>query len=169
MKKESENFLDGASSVRPARKEDVDEIIAMVRELAEFERLGHEMVATAEDYERALFGEPPEAGALVAEIEGRPVGCAIYHTTFSTFVGRSGIWLEDLYVRPGFRRRGIGKSLLKAVGDVARERGAGRYEWTVLDWNRNAIELYEKMGGRILDEWRTVRLEREGIEQLSEK
>lgn len=162
-------FLQNDLEIHPARREDIPVILEMVLELAEFEKLAHELVATREDYERALFGDPAAAEALLAEVGGEPVGYAIFFSTFSTFVGRPGIWLEDLYVRPGFRRKGIGKTLLQAVGKVAEERGAGRYEWNVLDWNRNAIDLYEKMGGRILTDWRTVRLDREGIERLPEK
>ena len=92
-----------------------------------------------------------------------------HFSTFSTFVGRAGIWLEDLYVRPDFRKAGIGKKLLKAVGRIAEERNAGRYEWCVLDWNQNAIDLYTQVGGEILDEWRIVRLDRTAIEALPAK
>lgn len=155
--------------IRAAREGDICDILNMVRELAEFERLLDQVVATEEDYRKSLFGENSAAEALVAESEDGLIGYAIFFSTFSTFVGRAGIWLEDLYVRPAFRKKGIGKQLLKAVGRIAEERNAGRYEWSVLDWNRNAIDLYENMGGRILDEWRIVRLDRNGIADLKEK
>ncbi|MAS93583.1 MAG: N-acetyltransferase [Verrucomicrobiales bacterium] len=155
--------------IRAAREGDICDILNMVRELAEFERLLDQVVATEEDYRKSLFGENSAAEALVAESEDGLIGYAIFFSTFSTFVGRAGIWLEDLYVRPAFRKKGIGKQLLKAVGRIAEERNAGRYEWSVLDWNRNAIDLYENMGGQILDEWRIVRLDRSGIADLKEK
>ena len=155
--------------IREAVREDIPEILGMVRELAEFEELSDQVVATKEDYEESLFGVAPVAEALVAEVGGDIVGYAIFFSTFSTFVGRAGIWLEDLYVRAPFRKRGLGRKLLKAVGSVAGERNAGRYEWSVLDWNQNAIDLYTQVGGDILDEWRIVRLDREAIERLPEK
>ena len=105
----------------------------------------------------------------MAEGENGLVGYAIFFSTFSTFIGRAGIWLEDLYVKPDFRGLGLGKALLKAVGEIAAERNAGRYEWCVLDWNRNAIDLYERVGGEILQEWRIVRLDQQGIRALPDK
>lgn len=155
--------------IRPAVPDDVPALLAMVRELAEFERLSHQVVATEADYLESLFGDRPAAEALVAEAEGEPAGYAIFFPTFSTFLGRAGIWLEDLYVRPPHRGRGYGKALLKAVGAVARDRGAGRCEWSVLDWNRQAIGLYERIGGEILDEWRIVRLDRDRLRRLSDR
>jgi GNAT superfamily N-acetyltransferase len=165
MKKSSENSF----TIRFAGKEDVPEVVEMVRELAEFEKLLDKMVATVADYEESLFGERPAAEALVAETEEGLVGYAIFFSTFSTFVGRAGIWLEDLYVRPSARNLGIGKKLLKKVGRIAGERNAGRYEWCVLDWNQNAIDLYTRVGGEILEEWKIVRLEKEGIRRLPEQ
>lgn len=141
----------------------------MVAELAEFEDLTDQLVATEEDYQKSLFGPVPVAEALVAEREGGLIGYAIFFSTFSTFIGKAGIWLEDLYVKEAFRHQGVGKSLLKALGKMAQERGAGRYEWCVLDWNQNAIDLYQQVGGEILEEWRIVRMDRKGIENLPEK
>lgn len=155
--------------IRDAAPTDVSEILALVAELAEFEHLSHALIATEEDYQKSLFGKNPAAEALVAEVQGKIVGYAIFFSTFSTFIGRAGIWLEDLYVQEAYRKQGIGKRLLKAVGEKARERNAGRYEWCVLDWNKNAIQLYEQVGGEILDEWRIVRMDRKGIEALPEK
>ncbi len=155
--------------IRPATPDDVAGILKMVAELAEFEDLTDQLVATEADYQKSLFGPVPVAEALVAEQDGALIGYAIFFSTFSTFIGKAGIWLEDLYVRESFRHRGVGKNLLKALGKIAQERDAGRYEWCVLDWNQNAIDLYEQVGGEILEEWRTVRLDRKGIENLSEK
>ncbi len=155
--------------IREADSSDVPGILEMVAELAEFEELSDQLVATEADYQESLFGENPAAEALVATVSGDLVGYAIFFSTFSTFVGRAGIWLEDLYVRPDYRKLGIGKKLLKAVGAIAEERAAGRYEWCVLDWNQNAIDLYTQVGGEILEEWRIVRLDRAAIEALPGK
>jgi GNAT superfamily N-acetyltransferase len=155
--------------IRKARPDDVSAMLEMVSELAEFEKMSDEMIATEEAYQESFFGESPVAEALVAEIDGTLIGYAIFFSTFSSFVGRAGIWLEDLYVKPEFRKRGIGRGLLKFVGRLAEERNAGRYEWCVLDWNQNAIDLYTQVGGDILAEWRIVRLDRAAIEALPEK
>lgn len=148
--------------VRPARPGDVGEIHAMIGELADFEKLRDQFEATVDDLTGSFFGETPVAGALVAEETsgGRLVGYAIWFTTFSSFLGKPGLWLEDLYVRPVWRGRGAGKRLLTAVGDIARERG-GRYEWCVLDWNQRAIDFYEASGATVLPDWRIVRSNRE--------
>ncbi len=154
--------------VRSARREDLAELLVMIRELAEFEHLLDTVTATEADYESHLFGERPAAEALIAEVDGSPCGYAILFTSFSTFAGRPGIWLEDLYVRPPHRGRGLGKRLLRAVATIALERGAGRCEWTVLDWNRNAIELYEKIGATVLPDWRIVRINPGGLRHFLE-
>lgn len=146
---------------------DLPALLEMIRELAEFENLSHQVTADEEDFRQALFGGRPAAEALICDHGGDPAGYAIFFSTFSTFLGKAGIWLEDVYVRPSFRRQGLGTSLLREVAAIARERGAGRLEWCVLDWNRNAIDLYEKIGGEILDEWRIVRLESQGIATLA--
>jgi GNAT superfamily N-acetyltransferase len=157
------------TSIRPLLLVEIPELLDMIRELADFEQLSHEVTATVADYERALFGDSPSACALLAEQEGILVGYAIHFSTFSSFLGKEGVWLEDLYVRPDYRGQGIGKALLKAVGRIAAERGAGRYEWSVLDWNTNAIELYKRMGGRIMNEWRIVRLSGNELSELPNK
>ena len=160
---------DFPATIRPATPEDVPAIHAMILDLAVYEKLEHEFVATVEDLAASFFGQEPAAESLVAEVErGEPIGYAIFFKTFSTFLAKPGLWLEDLYVKPEYRGRGIGKGLLLAVGDIAKERGSGRYEWNVLDWNQRAIEVYEKAGARILSDWRVVRLDREGIENLGE-
>ncbi len=156
-------------TIRPARPNDIPALLGMIRELADFENLSDQVVATAADYQESLFGEKPAAEALIAEVDSEPVAYAIFFRTFSTFLGKAGLWLEDLYVKPDFRKRGIGKTLLRHGAEIALNDNAGRYEWCVLDWNQNAIELYEKSGGEILQEWRIVRMERESIEKLSGK
>ncbi|MBL9160181.1 MAG: GNAT family N-acetyltransferase [Verrucomicrobiales bacterium] len=161
-------FSQDSFQIRPVSPEDLPELLAMIRELADFERLTHLVTATEADYHESLFGETPAAEALLAEENGRPVGYAVYFSTFSTFVGRAGVWLEDLYVRPDHRGKGYGKALLKAVGAIAHERGAGRYEWTVLDWNQQAIDLYERAGGEILPEWRIVRMDGDRLRAFAE-
>lgn len=159
--------MDGVT-VRGATPADVGEVHAMMRELAVFEELSGSFEATVADLERHLFGDRPAAGALVAEAAGVGlIGYAVHFPTFSSFAGRPGLWLEDLYVRPEWRGRGAGRALLDAVVDVARERGCGRCEWSVLDWNRRAIGFYESVGGRILGDWRIVRLDRAALERLT--
>lgn len=161
-------FSKDSFQIRPVLPTDLPELLKMIRELAEFERLTHLVTATEADYHESLFGESPAAEALLAEENGVAVGYAVYFSTFSTFVGRAGLWLEDLYVRPDHRGKGYGKSLLKAVGAIAHERGAGRYEWTVLDWNQRAIDLYERAGGEILPEWRIVRMDGDRLRAFAE-
>ena len=154
-------------TIRPARPDDIPALLGMIRELADFENLSDQVVATEEDYQESLFGEKPAAEALIAKVDDEPVGYAIFFRTFSTFIGKAGLWLEDLYVKPGFRKNSIGKTLLRSGAAMARDEKAGRYEWCVLDWNQNAIDLYKKAGGEIMDEWRIVRMGKEGIEKLS--
>ena len=142
-----------ALSIRPAIKSDCSLILEFVRELAEYERLSHEVIATVEDYERQLFGARPAAEVLIAETDGVAVGFALYFTNFSTFLGRPGIYLEDLFVRPKFRGRGYGKALLSHLGKLALERNCGRVEWAVLDWNQPAIDFYQSLGAKLLKDW----------------
>ena len=144
--------------IRIAEPDDVDMIIAFIRELAEFEKLSHEVVVEKTNLSDALFGENPVAEVLIAESEREPVGFALYFRTFSTFLGRPGLYLEDLYVRPKHRGRGIGKRLLEGLAQVANERGYGRVEWAVLNWNQSAIDFYERMGAVSMSEWTTYRL-----------
>ncbi|MCB1233888.1 MAG: GNAT family N-acetyltransferase [Verrucomicrobiae bacterium] len=159
--------------VRPVEPRDIAEVHAMIGELAAFEKLGDAFVAAPADFERYLCGGGGDgsrpAEGLVAETgEGELVGYAILFSTFSTFLGKPGLWLEDLYVRPAWRGRGIGKALLAAGADLARARGCGRYEWTVLDWNVDAIAFYESKGARILPEWRIARVEGGGIDRIAD-
>ena len=155
--------------IRPAGPEDVGLVLRFVRELAEYERLADQARATEEDYRTSLFGERPAAEVLIAEFADEPVGFALFFQNFSTFVGRPGIFLEDLYVRPEARGRGIGKALLEELVRLAYERGCGRVEWAVLDWNEPAIKFYESLGARMMKDWRIFRLDRAAIEDIARK
>ncbi len=151
-----------ASRLRPATPADLASVVALIGELAEFERLTHLLQVTPESLHPHLFGERPVAECLVAEVDGDAgaavVGFALFFTNFSTFLGKPGLYLEDLYVRPAFRGRGIGRALLERLGALAVERGCGRFEWSVLDWNVDAIGFYEKMGAAVLPDWRICRV-----------
>jgi GNAT superfamily N-acetyltransferase len=136
-------------SIRDARPDDLDEIIALVHELAEYERVPDEVVLNRDEVAHHLFGVEAVARALIAEHDGAVAGMALYFRTFSTWLGRDGIWLEDLFVRPEFRRRGMGRALLDAV----RARTSGRVDWAVLDWNEPAHAFYRSIGAAPLDEW----------------
>ncbi|MEM9281098.1 MAG: GNAT family N-acetyltransferase [Verrucomicrobiota bacterium] len=161
------SFSNSETTIRPLEKGDLAGVLEMVRELAAFEHLSDQAVATKADYEEAFFGDSPTAEALVAEKNEGLVGYAIFFRTFSSFVGKPGLWLEDLYVRPDHRRVGIGKELLKTGARIAAERGYGRYEWAVLDWNQTAISVYTSVGGELLDEWRIVRMNRAALENFT--
>ncbi len=152
--------------MRPAEKRDVGVIMGFIKELAEYEGLAHEVVADELSLERSLFGEHPVAEALIAEFETTPIGFALYFPTFSTFVGRPGLYLEDLYVRPNMRGKGVGTLLLQHVARLARERGCGRLEWSVLNWNQPAIRFYEALGARAMDDWTVYRLTDDHLSKL---
>ena len=153
-------------SIRRAERGDVAELLAMIRELAAYERLADQVVDDEERLEQTLF-ELGAAEALIAEVEGRPVGYAIYFTTFSTFLCRPGLWCEDIFVRPQWRGDGIGRALFAAVAAVAAERGYGRLDWVVLDWNEPAIGFYEGLGASHLSDWRTMRLEGDRLQRVA--
>ena len=160
--------MQNSFTVRPAERGDVAAILAMIRELAEFEHLTHLCTATAEQLERELFGENTTAEALIAASGDEPVGYAIYFHNFSTFLGRKGLYLEDLYVRPAQRHRGCGRALLIAVARIAAERGCARFEWMALDWNTTAIDFYEKLGASQMAEWRLLRVTGDALRKLAE-
>jgi GNAT superfamily N-acetyltransferase len=145
-------------TIRPAGRADVPLVLTLIRELAEYERMVDEVVATEELVGAALFGERPVAEAAIAELDGEPVGFALFFHNFSTFLGKQGLYLEDLFVVPEWRGRGVGKQLLAHVASIAESRQCGRLEWTVLDWNESAIAFYRRMGAHVLDEWRICRL-----------
>jgi GNAT superfamily N-acetyltransferase len=154
--------------IRPATEADVAAILGFVRELAEYEKLAHAAVATEDMIARGLFGPRPYAEALIAELDGTPVGFALYFHTFSTFVGKPGLYLEDIFVRPAHRRQGIGLGLLRELAKIALRRDCGRLEWAVLDWNEPAIRFYRhKLGARAMDDWTTQRLDRDAIAALA--
>jgi len=144
--------------IRPATPADVPAILALIRELAAYEKLSRACIATEELLGTHLFGPERAAEALVAEEDGGVVGYAVFFKTFSTFLGRPGIYLEDIYVQPGRRRKGIGKALLREVARMAAVRGYGRVEWSVLDWNVPSIEFYKALGAVGLEEWTMMRL-----------
>jgi GNAT superfamily N-acetyltransferase len=154
-------------SIRPATPADVGAIFALMYELAEFEKLTHLFVATTEGVHDALFGARPSAEALVAEQDGEVVSYALFFHNFSTFLGKRGLYLEDLYVRPSLRGSGLGTMMLKALAQLAVERQCGRFEWSVLDWNQNAIDFYEKMGATVLPDWRIVRITGDALDTLA--
>ncbi len=145
-------------SLRAAKERDVGVILGFIKELADFERLSHEVVATEAMLARHLFGDRPVAEAIVAEFDGAPVGFALFFHSFSTFLGKPGLYLEDLFVTPSLRGKGIGRALLRRVSKLALERDCGRVEWAVLDWNEPAIKFYEKIGAAPMVEWSTYRL-----------
>lgn len=155
--------------ITPATEEDAPLILWFIKELAEYERLPHEVVATEESLRSSLFGERSAAEVLFGRLDGEPAGFALFFHSFSTFLGRPGIYLEDLYVRPEFRGRGVGKALLFYLAGLARERGCGRLEWSVLDWNESAIGFYRSLGAVPMDEWTVFRVSGEALDLLSEE
>ena len=156
-----------AFDIRPARRADVPAILGMIRALAEYEKLAHLCVATEADVENALFGRGPATEVLIAWKDGEAAAFALFFHTFSTFLGRPGLWLEDLFVEPAHRRQGCARALLRALAGIACARGCGRFEWAVLDWNTRAIGLYEALGASVLPDWRIVRMVGPALEKLA--
>jgi GNAT superfamily N-acetyltransferase len=155
------------TTIRKAKKADVPQILAFIRGLADYEHLSHLAQASEADLERDGFGPRPFFECLIAEHDGQPAGFALYFFNYSTFAGRPGVYLEDLFVYPELRGRGIGKALLCRIAAVAVENGCARFEWSVLDWNQPAIDFYSSVGGQFMDEWRLVRLAGNALEQLA--
>ena len=154
--------------IRPARVEDVPIILKLIRDLATYERAPKEVTATEEQLVDVLFGEKPVAEVLLA-FEGKsPVGFAVFFHNFSTWLGRPGLYLEDLFVKPEKRGKGYGRALLVDLAKIARDRGCGRMEWAVLNWNDPAIQFYRKLGATPMDEWTVFRLTRDGIARLAQ-
>ena len=145
-------------TLRPATPADLPAIVGLIRELAEFEKLAHLVQVTPESLAPHLFGDKPVAEAVVGVVGGEVVAFALYFTNFSTFLGKPGLYLEDLYVQPAHRGTGLGKALLHHLGALAVARGCGRFEWSVLDWNAHAIRFYESMGATVMPDWRICRL-----------
>ena len=154
-------------SITAASKADVPLILSLINELADYERLRHEAVATEASLSEALFGSKPGAEAVIARVGAEPAGFALFFHNFSTFLGRRGLYLEDLFVRPSFRGRAIGKSLLGYLAALAVERGCGRFEWQVLDWNKSARDFYERLGAQANPTWINYRMTGEALQRLA--
>ena len=152
----------------PATERDIPLVLSFIRKLAEYEKLSHQVVATEDLLREGLFGPRPVAEVVLAYLDSQPVGFALFFHNFSTFVGRPGVYLEDLFVEPAHRGGGVGKALLAHVANLAVERGCGRFEWAVLDWNTPAIDFYAAMGAEFLDEWRNVRVTGDALKKLAE-
>lgn len=153
--------------IRPATEDDVPLILQFIRELAAYERLSREVVATEEMLRESLFGERRVAEVLLSYSGDESAGFALFFHNFSTFLGRPGIYLEDLYVRPEFRGAGIGKALLTRLAELAEERGCGRLEWSVLDWNEPAIGFYGSIGAEAMDDWTVYRVSGDALKRLA--
>lgn len=153
--------------LRDAAARDCPLILELIRELAAYEKLEHEVTATARILEESLFGKTPGARAVIAELEGEPVGYALFFRNFSTFTGRPGIYLEDIYVRPAARGRGCGGRMLAYIARLAVDLGCARVEWSVLDWNEPSIRFYRSIGAAPMDGWTVQRLDGEALERLA--
>lgn len=153
-------------SIRPASAADLPLIAQLIRDLAEYERLAHEVRFDDEVLRTKLFGPRPYAEVVIGEIDGHPQGFALFFHNFSTFEGRPGIYLEDLFVRPEARGSGLGKALLSHLAALAVERDCARLEWSVLDWNEPAIGFYKKLGARLMDDWTVMRVDGDALAQL---
>ena len=154
-------------AIRPATDSDVPLILELIRELAEYERLRDSVVADGATLTASLFGDKPDAEVVIAEWRGEPAGFALYFHNFSTFVGRKGLYLEDLFVRPQFRGHGIGRVLMRYLAQLALERNCGRFEWAVLEWNEPAIRFYRAIGAQGIDDWRIQRMTGPAIKKLA--
>jgi len=152
--------------IRAAGPDDVPVLLEFIQGLAEYEKRGHEVTATVERLRESLFGERSVAEALLGLTDEEPVCFALFFHNFSTFLGRPGLYLEDLYVKPEFRGRGHGRAMISHLAALARERNCGRFEWSVLDWNKPAIGFYEKLGATVQPDWRICRVSGEALERL---
>jgi GNAT superfamily N-acetyltransferase len=152
--------------IAPATAHDVPVILDLIRQLAEYEKLSSEVSATEEKLREALFGPRQAAEALIASMGAEPIGFALFFQTFSTFLARPGLYLEDLFVVPQWRRRGCGRLFLQHIAKLAVERGCGRFEWAVLDWNTPALDFYRSLGARVMDEWKICRLTGDALVRL---
>jgi GNAT superfamily N-acetyltransferase len=156
-------------SIRPATAAEVPVILNFIRDLATYEKLAHEVTATEELLQRTLFGPQPRAEVLLAAEGDTYVGFAVFFHNFSTFLGKPGIYLEDLFVRPEFRGRGYGKALMIYIARLARERDCGRFEWSVLDWNQPSLNFYASIGAKPLNDWTIQRMTGEALASLAEQ
>ena len=155
-------------TLRAAEPHDLDAIVDLIAELAEFERLTHLLEVTPDKLAPHLFGERPVAECVVGEVDGDVVAFALFFTNFSTFLARPGLYLEDLYVRPAHRGTGLGKALLGHLARLAAERGCGRFEWSVLDWNADAIAFYQGLGATVMPDWRICRISGERLQRFAQ-
>lgn len=153
--------------IKAATPDDVPLILMLIHELATYEKLAHEVVATEQDLHAALFGDRPVIEAVIASLDDDPVGYALFFPTFSTFLAKPGLYLEDLYVRPAARGFGIGRKLLEHLARLTVERGWGRFEWSVLDWNEPSIAFYKKMGATPMEEWTIFRVTGQALQKLA--
>ena len=160
--------LNSRLKITPAARSDVSIILDLIKELAAYEKLAHEVVATEEILEESLFGNRSYAEVVIASYDNQPVGYALYFHSFSTFAGRPGLYLEDVYVRPTMRGKGIGKALLVHLARLAVERKCGRFEWSVLNWNEPSIGFYKSIGAVPMDEWTVYRLAGESLQRLAQ-
>jgi GNAT superfamily N-acetyltransferase len=156
-------------TIRPATQRDIPVLLSLIRQLAEYEKLSHAVVATEQSLSESLFGNRPVAEALIGEESGVPVAFAVFFHNYSTFLGRAGLYLEDLFVVPDCRGRGYGKRMLVHLAQIAVERKCGRFEWAVLDWNTPAIEFYKKLGAEPMNDWTVFRLDGESLKRLADK
>ena len=154
-------------NIRTATEDDVPLILRFIRELADYERLAHQVVATEETVRATLFGNPRFAEVILCEEDGDPVGFALFFHNYSTFLARPGVYLEDLYVRPELRGKGYGKALLARLAEIALERNCGRVEWAVLNWNEPAIRFYRSLGALPMDQWTVYRITGDALEKLA--
>lgn len=154
--------------IRPARESDVPVILELIRALAEFEKLSHEVVATEESLRATLFGDKPSAEVLMCEVDGQSAGFALFFTSYSTFLAKPGIYLEDLFIRPDMRSHGLGKQMLVELARIAVARGCGRLEWSVLDWNTRARKFYEEQGAVPMNEWTVHRVTGSALTKLAQ-
>jgi GNAT superfamily N-acetyltransferase len=159
--------MNAGISIEPATPKDLPLILDLIRELAEYEKQPDAAQATESQLLQALFGEKPAAEAVIARLKGRPAGWALWFQTFSTWTGKGGLWLEDLYVRPAYRRRGVGGALLVHLAALCVERGYGRLEWSVLDWNAPALDFYRELGAEPMADWTVQRLSGHALTTLA--
>jgi GNAT superfamily N-acetyltransferase len=164
-----ETRSEGEISIRPAGRDDVPLVFGLIVELADYERAREMVTGTPELLEEALFGKAPLAEALIAEVSAEPVGFALFYNTFSTWLCRPGIWLEDIYVTPAARRGGVGRALLARVAQIAMSRDCRRLEWSALHWNKPALDFYAGIGAAHLHEWKVFRLEGESLQQVGDR
>jgi len=149
--------------------DDVPVILEFIKELAEYEKLSHEVIATEENLRKSLFGEQPAAEVIIADYLTKPVGYCLFFRNFSTFLGKPGIYIEDIYIKPEHRGRDFGKSILTYIANMAIERDCGRLEWSVLDWNINALNFYNDLGARAMDGWTVLRIDGDKLSELSKE